>query len=614
MSRVEEFLRACTGTTPRPPETSVLMKRRVLMASLVIVTIVAMTGLMASTLSRGGYGILDVLLTICFLVTLPWTAVGFWNAVIGLAIMRTSSDPVRAVCPGAVDGDDEIPISGRTALLMCIRNEDAHAVYRNLDIMIGGLAERGMARHFHAFVLSDSSWGEVVDEEPRIFQDLAERWRGIVSVTYRRRAVNDGFKAGNIRDFCDRWGGEHDYALVLDADSLMAADTILRLVRTMEQRPEIGILQNLIVGAPTVSPFARVFQFGMRLGMQSYTLGSAWWQGDCGPYWGHNAIIRLRPFIEHCHLPQLPGGPPLGGWILSHDQVEAVLMRRAGLEVRVLAQEGGSWEENPPTLLEFIRRDLRWCQGNMQYWHLLGMPGLILVSRVQLALAMLMFVGSPAWLLFMTLVMLRVGLTEDSSQLFNPETGVVLLAAILVMIFAPKIATLIDLLIRPERARAFGGRPLAVFGFLGEVVFSALLAPVMALAHTRFLLGLPFGRAALWSPQRRASHQLGLSETLGRLWPQTLFGVSALVWLKVTEPAALVGFLPFLAGLVLAAGIASTTSNTALGRMLAGAGMWRIPEETSPAPEFLALNLPALREAGAGTRPSRRLQESEVGE
>ena len=121
---------------------------------------------------------------------------------------------------------------------------------------------------------------------------------------------------------------------------------------------------------PSASPFARIFQFGMRLGMRSYTLGSAWWQGDCGPFWGHNAIVRIAPFIRLRAAGAREGAGE--GHILSHDQIEAVLMRKAGYEVRVLAEEGSSFEQNPPTLLEFLRRDLRWCQGNMQYWPFLG--------------------------------------------------------------------------------------------------------------------------------------------------------------------------------------------------------------------------------------------------
>src|SRR5690606_26210930 len=121
-----------------------------------------------------------------------------------------------------------------------------------------------------------------------------------------------------------------------DADSLMTAEAMLRLTRIMQRHPHVGIVQTLVTGLPSASAFARIFQFGMRLGMRSYTLGAASWQGDCGPYWGHNAILRLEPFIAHCHLPLLPGKPPLGGHVLSHDQIEAVLMRRAGYEVRVL--------------------------------------------------------------------------------------------------------------------------------------------------------------------------------------------------------------------------------------------------------------------------------------
>lgn len=567
--------------------------RRVLFGALVLATLALMTGLMVVTLSRGGFGLLDLLFTLCFLVTLPWTLVGFWNAVIGLVLLRAAKDPVRAVCPLAAVPVTS-PIRGRTAILMCVRNEDAAAVARHLEVMIDGLAAAGASEHFALFILSDSDEEDVIAEEAQAFGTLADRRRDILPVTYRRRAGNPGFKAGNIGDFCERWGHAYDFALPLDADSLMSARAVLRLVRTMEADPGLGILQSLVVGMPTPSPFARVFQFGMRLGMRSYTLGSAWWQGDCGPYWGHNALIRLAPFIAHCRLPKLAGGPPLGGWILSHDQVEAVLMRRAGFEVRVLPLEDGSWEENPPTLLQFIRRDLRWCRGNMQYLRLLGMPGLRPVSRVQLALAILMFAGSPFWIAFMTLAMLRVGTAEDPGALFHPETGLLLFSCIMLMVFAPKIASLVDALASAAGRRAFGGGVRLIAGFFGEVVFTALMAPVMAMAHTRFLVGLPFGRVALWPVQRRGAHGVTFRQGLARLWPQTLFGAAAVLWLVLTAPPALIGFLPFLAGPVLAVPIAVISAREGLGRRLARLGLWRIPDETAPAPELRALELPAL--------------------
>jgi membrane glycosyltransferase len=560
----------------------------------VTLTVAVMTGLMAATLSRGGFGLLDLALTLCFFLTLPWTVVGFWNAVIGLTLLRLTPDPVGAICPAArsVRGDE--PVTSSTALLVCVRNEDAVTVARNLDVMLQGIVDAGVEAHFHAYVLSDSTWADVVAEEEREIGRLRDRWRGILPVTYRRREDNAGYKAGNIRDFCERWGQDHDFALALDADSLMSADAILRLVRVMQANPRIGILQSLVVGMPTVSTFARVFQFGMRLGMRSYTLGSAWWQGDCGPYWGHNALIRLEPFVRHCHLPQLPGGPPLGGWVLSHDQVEAVLMRRAGYEVRVLPEESGSWEENPPTLLEFIRRDLRWCQGNMQYWRLLSTPGLRPVSRVQLLLAILMFLSSPAWILFMTLGILAAGLSENLTLSFHPGTGLALFAMVMTMIFAPKLATVIDVLLTARSRRAFGGTLRILAGLLTEVLFFTLLAPVMALAHTRFLAGLPFGRAAVWSAQCRASHRVGAAEALRRLWPQTLFGGAVTLWLAALAPAALIGFLPFLLGALLAVPVAVLTSGSRAGTGLAAVGLWRIPDETAPAAELAALHLPAL--------------------
>ena len=180
----------------------------------------------------------------------------------------------------------------------------------------------------------------------------------------------------------------------------------------------------------------------MRHGMRSYTMGQAWWVGDCGPFWGHNALVRIKPFHEQCDLPILPGKPPLGGHVLSHDQVEATLMRRAGYEVRVLPEERGSWEENPPTMLEFARRDVRWCQGNMQYLKLLDLPGLYPMSRFQLVWAILMFIGIPAWTLMIAL--LPVARLEGARRrrLSRPGSPIGLYLTFFAMYLMPKIAGL----------------------------------------------------------------------------------------------------------------------------------------------------------------------------
>ena len=261
--------------------------------------------LAALALSPGGFGVLDIALLVLFAVTLPWMVVGFWNAVIGFLIMRFAADPIAAVMPVAARIRGDEPVTASTAILLCIRNELPERMIRNLEPMLAGLDAAGCGERFHLYVLSDTSDAEIAASEEACFAALASRWRGRVAITYRRRAVNTAYKAGNIREFCERWGGQHDFAVTLDADSFMTADAVLRLVRIMQADPRLGILQGLVVGLPSTSAFARIFQFGMRLGMRSYTIGSAWWQGDCGPYWGHNAMLRLAPFIAHCALPVL---------------------------------------------------------------------------------------------------------------------------------------------------------------------------------------------------------------------------------------------------------------------------------------------------------------------
>jgi membrane glycosyltransferase len=593
------------------PDPEGLSHRRATFLILVLATIVFAVALMTATLSSGGFDLLDGILILCFALTLPWTVIGFWNAVVGFILMRRHRDPASVVCP--LDADPPSAVTAKTAILSCIRNEDAERVVHHLDRMIQGLLQSGYGQAFEIFVLSDSHWSECIEAEEAGMQRLRDRWSSQMSIRYRRRPDNPGYKAGNIQDFMSRWGDGFDFALVLDADSLMAPETILRMVGIMQRNPRLGILQSLVVGLPSTSAFARIFQFGMRLGMRSYSLGSAWWQGDSGPYWGHNALLRVQPFRTHCRLDPLPGRPPLGGWILSHDQVEAVLMRRAGYAVRVLPDERGSWEENPPTLIEFVRRDLRWCQGNLQYLRLLGTPGLHPIGRIQLVLAILMFIGSPAWVLFMTLVALQIGRVPESGPLFDPVLGWSLFALVMTMVFAPKLATLGSLLLSRDGRADFGGAPRLLAGTFGEILFSTLLAPVMALAHTLFMGGLLFGKAIVWSPQRRDTHRLKATQALRRLWPQTLFGLAALVWLIATDAGGAVFLSPFIFGALLAVPIALLTAWPRFGAWLARIGLWRIPEEVDPPPLIRALGLPAVRRGGGQVAASEQVAAESIG-
>jgi membrane glycosyltransferase len=563
--------------------------RRVLFACLVLGTMVGLLWLMAAALSPHGRSGLDILILVAFAFTLPWIVIGLWNSVIGLTLMRFTPDPVAAVFPTIARVRNDAPVTASTAILACIRNEAPDRIIRNLELVLHGLAQSGFGARFHLYVLSDTSDAQVAAVEDARFAALTAQWDGRVAITYRRRTSNAGFKAGNIRDFCERWGAQHDFAVTLDTDSIMPAEAILRLVRVMQSQPTLGIVQGLVIGLPSTSTFARLFQFGMRLGMRSYTLGSAWWQGDCGPYWGHNAILRVKPFTEDCVLPKREGGD-----ILSHDQVEAVLMRRAGYEVRVLPEENLGWEENPPTLVEFIRRDLRWCEGNMQYWPLLLLPGLRFVSRYQLLFAILMFLGSPAWIALLVLGSIKAALAPSFTDAIRADTGGVLLACVLVMWFSPQLATAIDVLLRRDEARNFGGWFLFLGNFLIDIVFFALLWPTMWFSHTLLVLAMPFGRKIGWIGQLRDDHSVPWSLAARSFWPHTLFGLAVIVLLALTQPGALPVALLLAAGPALSIPLAVVTSQPRLGEAAVRVGLARLPEETDPPPVLRALGVPAI--------------------
>ncbi len=577
-----------------------LFGRRLLFAALFAATFSGSLTLAAVALSPGGLSAIDIALLAMFAVTLPWMIAGFWNAMIGFLIMRFSSDPSLAVVPPArgIRGDE--PIEASTAIVLCIRNEMPERIIRNLHPLLDGLNASGAGARFHLYALSDTNDPGIAAAEEASFAALTARMKGRVAVTYRRREINTGYKAGNIADFCARWGNQHDFALTLDADSFMTAAAVLRLVRVMQADPRLGILQGLVVGLPSTSAFARVFQFGMRLGMRSYTIGSAWWQGDCGPYWGHNAVIRLAPFMAHCALPQLSADKH----ILSHDQLEAALMRAAGYDVRVLPEEDLGWEENPPTLLEFIRRDLRWCQGNMQYWPFLFMRGLTPVSRYQLALAIVMFVGSPAWMGLLVLGTIAAATAGAPGEFIRADAGMALFVCVLVMWFAPKLASAIDILLRPKLRREFGGAARFLVNYAIETVYSILLCPILWFGHTVFLAGLLFGREIGWIGQTRDDHAVPFSAALRSLWPHTLAGCIALGLLALTQPAAIPYVLFLAAGLALAVPFAVVTAWPSLGNFCARVGIGRLPEETAPPAALRVLALPAIETAAAVPRPA----------
>jgi len=561
---------------------------------LAVCTAAFMLWLMHQALSPQTPTALYVVLMVLLGFTLPWMVVGFWNAVIGLLLCQLSTEPTAAVLPREMDITDTEPLTTSTAILLCIRNETPERIERNLETMLKGLAVPGIGEHFHLYVLSDTNDSKIAEQEQACFDSMQARWSEHVGITYRCRTENTGYKAGNIAEFCQRWGAQHDFALTLDVDSFMTSGAIVRLVRMMQANPRLGILQGLVVGLPSTSAFTRLFQYGMRLGMRSFTMGSAWWQADCGPYWGHNAVIRLAPFIAHCELPALTSRDGTTRHILSHDQVEAVLMRSAGFEVRVFPQEDESWEENPTTLSEYIGRDLRWCAGNLQYIHLLTLPGIKFMNRYQLALAIFMFLGSPAWIAMLVLGTLALSLTPNAADFAQSGESLILLIFALLMWYLPKIAGALDVLLRKEERARFGGGWRFGLSLTLEMLFSILMTPITWLNHTIFIVGLVLGKKAGWTAQSRDDHTIALSDAIRQFWPHTLLGLVLSGLLLATHPAVLPYALIFFSGLLLSIPLAVLTSLPGLGRWMIAHRLLSLPEEINPPEVLLALDLKAL--------------------
>ena len=571
------------GTAVRPIAAERLGARRALVLALTLGSWAGLGLVMFQVL--GGASWAGAAVMALFLIGLPWTLLAFWNSVIGFVILRATREPASYTNPALRATDPMAPITSRTAICIAIRHEDVDRVAGRLAIMRASLAETGAASMFAFHILSDSSRPEIVAAEIAAFADQP-------GVAYRRRAANTGFKAGNLRNFACGALGQVEFMLALDADSLMSGRAILRLVRVMEANPRLGILQTLVTGLPATSVFARIFQFGMRHGMRTHTTGIAWWQGSSGPYWGHNAMIRIEPFVVHCELPVLPGRSPLSGHILSHDQVEAATMRAAGWEVRVIADEFASWEENPPRLPDFIRRDLRWAQGNLQYLRLLGLPGLRPMGRFQLCNAVAMYLGAPASLLMLAVGLARGlsgSLSGSHSARMPQNLAFILYFGFLLIGFAPRLLGVLDVALRPAARRRWGGLPRLLAGAATDGMFTLMIGPVMMVAQTRFILGLCLGQRIIWEAQRREDGIVPWAEAIRGLWPQLLFGIVFGTVLWRVAPGAIPWALPTLAGSLLAIPFAWITARPRLGRWMVRSGLCAIPDEYDPAPEVEAL-------------------------
>lgn len=519
-----------------------------------------------------------------FTITFAWIALSAIAAITGLF---HGSDRRRAA--------QDAPLRGKTVLLMPIHNEEPARACAALSAMAEELDGLGLAEHFEIFVLSDTGKPEIWREEGAAVRHLRERLSGIMSVWYRRRDQNTARKAGNIRDFINRWGQRYDYMVVLDADSLISGDALATLVREMDADPSTGILQTLprLYGGETL--YARLQQFAGVVHGPVFARGLCAWQGEDGNYWGHNAILRVRAFAESAGLPDMPGPRPFGGEIRSHDFVEAALLRRAGWSVRMLPGLPGSWEECPPTLLDAAVRDRRWAQGNVQHLGVLPARGLRWPSRAHMLMGVMNYLTSPLWL-----AMVLVGLvlsTQIAWQQFPQSTGTGAFPALLpefdsgrmlglflvtmVLLLLPKLLGLIGALFRRELHHG-PGRMRLVLGALLELLFSILHAPIVMLLHTRHLWEIVRGQDSGWSAQQRQGRGVQWRQLLRRHGLHTMVGVLITAQLLWLSSPLFYWMLPMVIGLILAVPLSALSGSRRAGRWLTRRGLLDTPEERSP--------------------------------
>jgi len=566
--------------------------RRTALLILVVAQTVFATDFMAGVLPYHGRQPLELGILALFAILILWVSAGFWTAMAGFVLQLYGRDryaiSARSVESASISAD------ARTAIVMPICNEDVARVFAGLRATHDSVARTGELKHFDFFVLSDSSDADIRIAEREAWLDLCRTVGGVGRIFYRRRQHRIKRKSGNVADFCRRWGKGYKYMVVLDADSVMSGRCLVELMRLMEVNPDAGIIQTAPRAFGRETLYARIQQFATRVYGPLFVTGLHFWQLGESHYWGHNAVIRIEPFMKHCALGRLPGSGSLSGEILSHDFVEAALMRRAGWGVWIAYDLPGSYEEMPPNLLDELKRDRRWCQGNLINSRLFFAQGLHPAHRAVFVTGVMAYLSAPLWFLFLVLstVLLAVHtLTEPTyfvspNQLFplwpewHPWRAIGLFSATATLLFLPKILSVA--LIAVRGAQHFGGVFRLAVSTLIEIVFSMLLAPVRMLFHTQFVAGALFGWRVSWKSPPREDAETSWGEAFRRHGAHTVLGLAWLALVYWLNPAFLWWLLPVAGALAVSIPLSVFSSRVSLGRGLREGRLFLIPEESYP--------------------------------
>ncbi|MTH95261.1 glucans biosynthesis glucosyltransferase MdoH [Roseibium sp. RKSG952] len=560
----------------------VVITRRIGMVTFACAMTFAAASMFGTVVQSDGYDRLDLIRIGLLSVAAFWLAWGGCIAFFGLLFP-----------PDRVARSDG-PVTGRTAILMPIYNEETATIFARLTAIMRSVRALPEEAQFDFFVLSDTTRADIAGAEAAEYRRVLVREGAGSRLFYRHREKNIGRKAGNIADFVMNYGGAYEHMLILDADSLMTGETIVEMVRRMQADPGLGLLQTLpqIQGLETL--FGRLLQFSTALYAPYFARGLASVQGGEGSFWGHNALVRTKAFAASCGMAPLSGKPPFGGHILSHDTVEAALLARDGWKVRLDPDLTGSYEEAPPNMVEYAKRDRRWCQGNLQHGRLLYAPRFRFWSRFSILQGIFGYLASPLWFLFLIASLAAPMLAPppvyfDGRSPFptfpHPETGtaLALLFGLVALLLLPKLALIIQALLKQSRKEFGGAFRLALGGFL-EIFLTSVLAPLHMMFQCRSVLQVVTGADAGWPAADRADGSLSFGASIAATWWMMLIGAAGLGFSHQFTPELFYWLMPVSVPLVAAPLLVFATASVGLGRFTKRLGLFRIPIEHTPDP------------------------------
>ncbi len=553
------------------------------------------TTLMADFLWRIGFTVIYIILLVIYFILMWQISLGITHALFGL-FLTPRKGKFDHITQTINYNNIETKLAD-TAILVPCYNEETKRVYEGIRAIYNSLKTTGKLDYFDIFILSDSTDPNKWIAEESLWVKLCQQLNAFGRIYYRRRENSYHKKAGNIADFCKSWGAQYRYMLCLDADSIMTGDSIVSLVKIMEANKEIGICQTAPVIIRGETLYARMMQFASNFYGSLFQSGLNFWQQGSGNFWGHNAILRIAPFMEFCSLPRLPGKEPLGGKILSHDFVEAALMRKAGWAVWLAYDIGGSYEETPPNLIENAVRDRRWCQGNFQHTWLVLSKGLPGPNRMHMLNGIMSYLGSLIWLIFLVFSTLSVIDTYETNlsiitvssfaDFINMSIGqecFMIFAITLIIILLPKFLSLLRyILFFRNKIVEYGGLFKLFLSIILEIILSAVMAPVQMLFHSKFVLSTLSGKGVAWNPQNRNSEDgIKFSAAFRVHYIHTIISI---VWALIAYKYSYAFFWwlsPITFSMCLSIPISILLSKISVGSFLRKLGLFLIPSETAP--------------------------------